>query len=98
MHRDYFADNANDVDWLPVVAREGWIILTKDQFNWLERQAILNAVGRAFLLIPGGLTGAEQVAGALRRMLRLLQITPAPFVANYRSSEVTLISDKYPRS
>jgi hypothetical protein len=56
MHRDYFPDNADDVDWLPVVAREGWIILSKDQFNWLERQAIMNAGGRAFLLIQGGLS------------------------------------------
>jgi len=101
MHRDYFADNADDVDWLPEVARKGWVILTKDQFNWLERQAIINAGGRAFLLIPGRLPGAEQVAiicGALRRMLRLLKATPAPFVAKiYRSGEVALMPTKSPR-
>jgi hypothetical protein len=34
-----------------------WVILSKDQYNYLERLAIKNARGRAFLLVPGGLKG-----------------------------------------
>src|SRR5207248_7551098 len=49
MHRDHFAEDAADVDWLPVIARRGWVILSKDQYNWLEIRAIKNAKGRAFL-------------------------------------------------
>ena len=97
MHRDYFDDNAKDVDWLPQVAIWGWIIVSKDQFNWLERRAIINAGGRAFLLIQGSLPGAEQVSiicGALRRMLRIIIGTPAPFIARiYRTSRVQIIQN-----
>jgi hypothetical protein len=48
MHGDHFDPAAEDSAWLPVVASRGWIILSKDQFNWLERRAIINAKGRAF--------------------------------------------------
>lgn len=40
MHRDHFPEDAADVEWLPEVAARGWVILSKDQFNWLEREAI----------------------------------------------------------
>jgi hypothetical protein len=36
MHRDHFSEDAEDVDWLPVIAKRRWVILTKDQYNWLE--------------------------------------------------------------
>jgi predicted nuclease of predicted toxin-antitoxin system len=84
MHRDHFNEDAEDVEWLPMVANKGWIILSKDQFNWLERRAIIYANGRAFLLRQGSLPGAAQVdiiCAALRRMLRILRGTPAPFIA-----------------
>lgn len=99
MHRDHFEEGADDVDWLPEVAKRGWVILSKDQFNWLEREAIRNANGRAFLLVQGSLTGDEQVSiicGAMRRMLRILKATPAPFIARiYRAKRVLIISKEF---
>ena len=98
MHRDHFSEDAEDVDWLPVIAKRRWVILTKDQYNWLERRAIRNANGRAFLLVRGELTGAEQVSiicKALPDILRVLYLTAAPFIAKiYRDSSVALSSDK----
>lgn len=29
MHRDYFEEDAEDVDWLPVVAQSEWVVLSK---------------------------------------------------------------------
>lgn len=55
MHRDHFAEDAEDTEWLPKVASLGWIILSKDQFNWIERRAMIYANGRAFLLRQGSL-------------------------------------------
>jgi predicted nuclease of predicted toxin-antitoxin system len=92
MHRDHFREDAEDVDWLPVIARREWVILSKDQFNWLERRAIRNAKGRAFLLVRGELSGQEQasiICKALPKMLRILDLTPQPFMAKiYRDSSV----------
>lgn len=97
MHRDHFDDDADDVDWLPVIANRGWVILTKDQYNWLERRAIRNANGRAFLLSRGELGGEEQVAiilGALPQILRTLDLTMRPLIAKiYRDSSILILSE-----
>jgi len=97
MHRDHFAEDADDVDWLPVIARRGWVILSKDQYNGLERRAIRNARGRAFLLARADLGGEEQVAIILRALphiLRMLDLTPPPVIAKiYRDSSVLILSE-----
>ena len=97
MHRDHFDDDADDVDWLPVIAHRGWVILTKDQYNWLERRAIRNANGRAFLLSRGELGGEEQVAiilGALPQILRTLDLTMPPLIAKiYKDSSILILSE-----
>src|SRR6266542_88736 len=84
MHRDHFKEDADDVDWLPVIARREWVVLSKDQYNWLERRAIKNAKGRAFLLVRGELSGEEQasvICKALPKMVRMIDLTPSPFIA-----------------
>lgn len=95
IHRDYYVDDENDQVWLPEVAAKGWVIISQDQFNELERQAIRNAGGRAFLIVEGSMTGEEQAAivvGAMRRMLRILKAVPAPFIACiYRAKRVLII-------
>jgi hypothetical protein len=92
MHRDHFKEDADDVDWLPVIARREWVVLSKDQYNWLERRAIRNARGRAFLLVRGELLGQEQasiICKALPKMLRILDLTPKPLIAKiYRDGSV----------
>jgi hypothetical protein len=99
MHREYFDEGADDPDWLPVVAKWGWVILSTDQFNYLEREAIRNAGGRAFLLMQGNLTGNEQVAmiiGAMPRILRILKSNPPPFIAKiYRAKRVLILSPEF---
>ena len=96
LHRDHFEDDEDDMVWLPEVCRREWVIISHDQFNELERQAIRYAGGRAFLIVRGDATGeqkAAMVTGAMRRMLRILKSTPAPFIARvYRSNRVNLIS------
>jgi hypothetical protein len=94
MHRDHFEEDAVDVAWLPTIAARGWVILSKDQYNHLERLAIKNAKGRAFLLVPAGLKGAEQagiISKALPAMLRMLDLTKPPFLGKiYRDGSVHL--------
>jgi PIN like domain len=95
IHREFYQPDADDQLWLPEVAAKGWVIISQDQFNELEREAIRNAGGRAFLVVHGSATGEEQAAivtGAMRRMLRMLKAVPAPFIARiYRANRVLLI-------
>jgi predicted nuclease of predicted toxin-antitoxin system len=94
MHREHFREDADDVEWLPTIAGRGWVILSKDQYNYLERLAIKNTKGRAFLLVPGNLKGVEQatiISKALSEMLRILDLTKPPFIAKiYRDGSVRL--------
>jgi hypothetical protein len=101
MHNYSFDADAEDVDWLPVVARREWVILSKDQFNWLERQAIRNARVGHFFSFKGAFQGAEQVSiicKAIPHMLQMLDKTSAPFIAKiHKSSKVVLMPEELPR-
>jgi uncharacterized glyoxalase superfamily protein PhnB len=84
MHRDYYKDDEDDQVWLPEVAAKRWIIISQNQFNELERQAIRNAKGRAFLIVHGEMKGDEEavmVAAALPKMLRILKANAVSFIA-----------------
>jgi len=95
LHREHFDKDADDQVWLPEVCQRGWVVISHDQFNELEKQAIRNASGRAFLIVAGDATGEQKAAlvtGALRRMLRILNSTRAPFIAKvYRANRVNVL-------
>jgi predicted nuclease of predicted toxin-antitoxin system len=94
-HREYFARGAKDYEWLPLVGRNGWIILTKDeamQHGEIERVVIKNSNARVFILVRGDLTGqemAEIFVTSLSSILRIVKRHPAPFIAKiYRNGSV----------
>jgi predicted nuclease of predicted toxin-antitoxin system len=96
VHDDHFAQNALDIDWLPVVGQKGWVILTKDERigrNALERQAVARAGLRMFTLASKRLTGAETAAvfrQALGKILRFACEYPTPFIAKvYKNGKVS---------
>lgn len=78
-HDDHFAQDTPDDVWLPVVAKRGWVVLTKDKNirrNELERIAIVQSHASVFMLGRGDLT-AETMARifiealpSMRRALR----------------------------
>lgn len=96
LHCNHFKPDEDDPVWLPDVCQRGWVIISHDQFNELEKQAIRNAGGRAFLIVGGDATGHQKatlVTGALRRILRILKAVPPPFIAKvYRANKVNIVS------
>jgi PIN domain-containing protein len=82
-----FSADSEDVDWLPVVAADGWAILTKDKRirrRAIEREAINESRAGAFILTASGLGGdaiAEAFARALPRMVRIWNTRGRPFIA-----------------
>lgn len=82
-----FAQDAQDVAWLPIVAAKGWAILTKDKRvrrHPLEHQAIVGSGAGAFILVAGGLGGeaiATAFARALPRMIAIWHTRTRPFIA-----------------
>jgi hypothetical protein len=87
-HLDHFPAGSEDTDWLPIIARRGWTLITTDariRTNFLEREAVrVNSV-RMFYFAKNNLAGME-MGNALRhglpKMLSLIQSQPPPFTAS----------------
>lgn len=86
IHDDRFLSTAEDPEWLPVVGRNGWVALSKDdqlRFNPLQRLAIYSAAVPVFILAQGNLTGAqmaEAFVAALPAMKRFVRRMERPFI------------------
>jgi predicted nuclease of predicted toxin-antitoxin system len=62
IHADHFVPDSPDVDWLPVVAQRGWVVLTKDVNigrRHLEVIAIAQHRAKVFVLNSGNLKSKE---------------------------------------
>ena len=83
------------------VAARDWVVLTKDdrlRYRPLEKASLFESGARVFILTAGNL-GREDIARAFEtavpRMLRLLETTPAPFIATVtQKGVVTLLTTK----
>ncbi|MGH9863441.1 MAG: hypothetical protein ACRD35_08465 [Candidatus Acidiferrales bacterium] len=97
VHDDHFPPDALDEDWLPTVGQRGWVVLTKDtriRYRAAELAAVRRANVRLFSLIAKDLQGPEMAqifVRAVPSIRRLVQRTPAPFLAKItRSASVSL--------
>jgi PIN like domain len=100
-HGSHFTTGEKDSIWLPVVSKNGWIILTKDKgirYNQLEIGAVIAHEAREFYFRSGNLSGAEMaviLSKALPKMKRLVKKVGAPFIASLtQSGEVHLRYDR----
>lgn len=78
--RARFPEGTRDLDWLPVVGANGWIVLTKDRYirkRALEIEALVNARVRAFVLTAADLTGPDQAAVFVRALPKIVRICNA---------------------
>lgn len=93
LQREQFATGAQDVEWLPVVGANRWVLITKDERirkRPLELKAFVGAKVRAFVMtMAGEMTGADQgelIGRALKRIVLLAAKTKPPFLANITAS------------
>ncbi len=86
VHRpaDHFERGTPDVEWITIVGRKGWLLLTKDRAiarKPAELAIFVKARARAFFLAHGDLNRQEIVASveaALERIARLVKKTRPP--------------------
>jgi hypothetical protein len=82
----HFDLDTPDVDWLPEIGDRRWILVTKDRHieqRPLEREAIINAKVRAFILTERNMSSKVMVAllkHAMPRMLSVIDTHQAPFI------------------
>jgi predicted nuclease of predicted toxin-antitoxin system len=95
-HADHFKDDERDEVWLTEVGRRGWVVLTKDKnirTRVIERDALLAANVRTFIVTAGNVTGPELAELLVRHLAAITGVarrTPAPFIARISASGVHL--------
>lgn len=86
-HNTHFGRRTEDVEWLPFVGSRQWVVVTKDKMirrRFFERQTLINAGVRAFVLGSGNLNGQAMAAilsAAMPAMLKLIAEQQPPFIA-----------------
>ena len=87
LHQDYFSPAADDVAWMPDVARRGWPIISPDiriARDRLEVEAIMTSGAAVFCLSGWHCTSEEKARNFLRclpEILTVLERTARPFIA-----------------
>jgi hypothetical protein len=96
-HLSYFSRGTLDESWLPLVGKNGWILLTADKrirYNLLEKRALEKNSVREFVFTSGNMSGqemAEALKQGIRKILNLCHRIDPPFVATItRRGEVHL--------
>ncbi len=86
VHDDHLPIDAPDEDWIALVARKGWIGLTKDKnirYRRAELEAVRHLGARIIVLRAKNATGQEMAGWFVRyaeRIQRFSRANPAPFV------------------
>ena len=87
LHADHFAGRSDDVDWIPIVAREGWPVLTRDRQikrRQLERQAVVEGALKFFAIGSANADLATHVRLVRNHILTIKALSawlPGPFIA-----------------
>jgi len=83
---DHFPKGTLDEEWLFVVGKKGWVVLSKDnrlRTNRLALNAIQKAKVAAFILTSCNTTGqinGQAFIKAHKRMINVLKSNPRPFI------------------
>ncbi|MEG4306810.1 PIN-like domain-containing protein [Microcoleus sp. D3_18a_C4] len=92
IHDDYFDPDMKDVDWLKIVGKDNWVVLTKDKkiaTRPLELLAVAQGNVRLFAFVDGDVPGvvvAQAFVNALENMQRFILGNQAPFIAKVHQS------------
>ena len=92
VHDDHLPLDAPDEEWVALVGRMGWVVITKDKnvrYRAAELDAIRRHSARVIVIRMKNATGpdiAELLVNGRRRIARFAAETPAPFVAGIYGS------------
>lgn len=97
LHKNHFPSNSPDIEWLPIVSKKGWVILTKDTNigrNILEIEAMAYFKARVFTLVSANLNNAKMIdifEQTIEKIDNFTTTNPAPFIAKiYKNATIKL--------
>lgn len=86
-HINHFPRGTPDEEWLPVIGKRDWVLLTQDKAirrRKNEQMALRDSGVRAFIIAAKNLRGEEigqLLLAVMPKILRTLKHTHAPFIA-----------------
>jgi len=93
----HYKPRTPDVIWIAEVSKKRWVILKKDKqikYNLLEREVLLRANARAFVLHEGDIDAETYTAIIIKALPDIIYIAKnceSPFLAKiYRDSSVKI--------
>jgi predicted nuclease of predicted toxin-antitoxin system len=92
IHDDHFDRDINDEEWLRIVGKSNWVVLTKDKkiaSRPLELLAVAQGGVRLFAFVGGDVPGvvvAQAFVNALENMQGFIRGNQAPFIAKVYQS------------
>lgn len=96
-HDVHFPERTDDVDWLRLVSKHDWVVLTKDseiKHRPLERAAVRRGKVRQFTYQSAQTKGEDMASAfvkALPKMKKLLKKHDGPFIAKvYKDGRVEM--------
>jgi hypothetical protein len=99
-YHDYFEPGIDDEIWLPFVAEQSWVILTKDKrnrYNQLEKVAIRRHKIAEFYFGSGNMSGAEMadaIKAALHQIKKICKSEQPPFIGSIsKSGSIIIVED-----
>jgi predicted nuclease of predicted toxin-antitoxin system len=99
-HNEHFKPDSPDTEWLPIVSKKGWIVLTKDENigrRNIEIKSFAHCQGRVFVLVARNLNTEKIINIFTNTMPKIDQFTQnnqAPFIAKiYQDYRVILWRD-----
>ncbi|PHV61429.1 hypothetical protein WEU38_07940 [Cyanobacterium aponinum AL20118] len=97
LHKNHFPSNSPDIEWLPIVSKKGWVVLTKDTNigrNILEIKAMAYFKAKVFTLVSADLNNAKMIEifeQTIEKIDNFATTNTAPFIAKiYKNSTIKL--------
>ena len=87
VHRDHFQQDDADHNWIPICARNGWVIISGDkglEKAALNVKAVTDSAAKVFLLTDNNMKGIEWAASIItgrRKMQKIVDENNGPFFA-----------------
>ena len=90
IHRDHFSPGTSDAEWLQVVAKRKWIVITRDRrIRYRPNEvAAVRASGARVVFVTGGNMSSEDLAALLTTHSKKL----VKFIALHRKSFMAILT------
>jgi predicted nuclease of predicted toxin-antitoxin system len=97
-HTQHFPGDKPDHEWIPIAAKNNWLIITKDkniEFDPVNRQAVIESGARVFIMDHGSIRAIYWAAALIvsrKRIYEIVRVYDGPFFSTISHETRGLVS------